>query len=56
MFIINQDLTISPSYSQQMVWGVKDDDLVLVKKDSQFKLIFDAIESSTSAGQVSAND
>ena len=39
-----------------MVWGVKDDELVLVRKDSQFKLIFDAISPSASAGQVPAND
>jgi hypothetical protein len=52
MFIINQDQTISSTLYKDLVWGVNHDQdtgLILVEKDSKYKLVFDAFNSSVSS-------
>jgi hypothetical protein len=44
-FMVNEDKTFSPTHSPFMVFGIKDDELVLVKNtDTDSKLVFDKIE------------
>ena len=54
MFIVNPDLTISPTFAKNMVLGAKDD-LILVKRGSPHTLVFNAIQPSAIAGKVSDN-
>jgi hypothetical protein len=56
MFVVNEDQTISPTYSREVFWGLSGEErkggaeLILVKKDSPKKFIFDTILSSALAG------
>lgn len=46
-FVVNEDQSISPTHAPYMVFGIKNDELVLVKKeDSHHRLIFDQISPS----------
>jgi len=45
-FIVNQDRTISPTHSPYMVFGIKNDELVLVKNSDSDKLVFKYLKPS----------
>lgn len=45
-FVINNDLTISPTHSPHLVWGWNGRDLVLKKENDKSKLVFKDLEPS----------
>lgn len=45
-FVVNPDLTISPTHSPHMVWAWTGSDLVLRKRGSKGQLVFKELEPS----------